>query len=346
MTTQGQLAPHTLQPRVQQAPAQQMPVQQVAQFVQAMPQQVQPQVAAAVQRPGVFPHAPQQQVAAPQTVQQAQQLPQTQQGRPSFWDPDLHIPGEGQRTGCTVFLFGPLGSIKTTWAGSWPSPVFLSAGVEGGDDALSMLPSLLNLPKPPVYQITSTKMMRDKVEYICRMYQQYGWKTVVIDSLTFYFDIYIREVIMRYQDLGKAPQMQKQDWGFLEAHIVKELAQRLHGTALNVIWIALQRELWSAPDRAGERHMTGLAPMLQGAAKSKLPAMCKLVIHADKQMVPGNGGMVARPIYHTAPTLLTKDWVRHKYGNAFSEGTLVDPDCGTWPTFRAIDSRIGQFIYK
>lgn len=268
------------------------------------------------------------------------------QQQPQIWDPDLHIPGQSQITqGVSIFLFGGIGTIKTTWAGSWPSPVFLSAGQEGGDDSLAMLPSVLGIKTPPVYQIDSTKMMRDKVDYICRTYEQYGWKTVVIDSISFYTDIYIREVIEIYQNKGDNPQMHQRDWGFLEAHICKEIAQKLHGTKLNVIWIALANEKWSSPDRRGERHLEGVIPMMQGQSKTKLPAMCKMVLFADKQMVPSAEGLVSRPVFHTSPTLMAKD-VRHKYGNAFPEGVLTDPQCGTWPTFRAIDERIGQFIYK
>lgn len=61
-----------------------------------------------------------------------------------IWDKDLMIPGQADiGHGVTVFLYGPPGTIKTTWAGSWPNPVFLSAGAEGGDDSLAMLPSIL-----------------------------------------------------------------------------------------------------------------------------------------------------------------------------------------------------------
>lgn len=273
--------------------------------------------------------------------------PQPAAQQPQIWDPDLVIPGQSAPNhGVTVFLFGGVGTIKTTWAGTWPSPVFLSAGQEGGDDSLALLPRLYGIDTPPIYHIDSTKKMRDKVEYICRTYQQYGWKTVVIDSTTFYMDIYIREVINVYQNKGMPPQMQQRDWGFLEAHLCKELAQRLHETKLNVIWISLQKEKWSRPDKQGETFLEGVAPAMQGTAGVKLPAMCKFIIYADKQLVPdGTGKMVSRPIFRTAPTLQAKD-VRHKYGDLFPEGHLVDPEFGSWPTFRAMDSRIGQFIYK
>lgn len=265
------------------------------------------------------------------------------------WDPDLYVPGQTPRKqGVTVFLFGLLGTIKTTWAGTWPSPVFLSAGQEGGDDSLELLPTLWGVQPPPVYHIHSTAQMRQKVNYIAQSHALYGWKTVVIDSVSFYMDIYMREVILAYQRAGKDPQMQQRDWGFLENHICKELAQTLHSTPLNVIWISLAKEKYSKKDRQGDSFVEGVVPMMSGAAGTKLPAMCKMVIYADKQLAMAADGtkMVPQPIYRTSPTELTKDLVRHKYGNTFSEGHLVDPEFGTWPTFRAIDSKIGQFIYK
>ena len=178
------------------------------------------------------------------------------------------------------------------------------------------------------------------------MHQQYGWKTVVIDSVSMYMDIYIREVIEILMRNKKDPQMAPRDWGFLEAHICKEIAQKLHGTKLNVIWISLVKEKYGPADKSGERQLLTLAPMMQGATAIKLPAMCKMVIYADKQLMPSaSGAMVSTPVFHMAPTLMARD-VRHKYGNAFPEGKLTDPEYGTWPTFRAIESRIGQFIYK
>jgi hypothetical protein len=146
------------------------------------------------------------------------------------------------------------------------------------------------------------------------------------------------------KDAGKDPQMVIRDWGLLENHIMKEMAQQLHNTELNVIWIALQKEKTN-DDQAIEAVM----PFIQGKATSiKLPGMCKMIIHADKQMeadmaVPGR--MLSKPIFWTSPSRLCKD-VRHKYGNAFPEGCLMDERGGTYPTFWGVHSRIGNFIYQ
>lgn len=270
------------------------------------------------------------------------------------FDPDLYVPGtEANRSGMTVFLYGGIGTWKTTWAGQWPSPVFLSCGSEGGDDSLAMLPTLTGKPVPPVYRITSMSALAQKVDFITRNYDKAGWKTVVFDSLTFMADMWIAELISaRLSNSGKsskdaAAMMQTRDWGFLENFFVKDLAQTLHRTKLNVIWIALEREISeTAPN--GDVSVTGRKPMLSGSMKVKIPAMCKLVLHADKTFIsdPNNPTRrTVKPIFWTSPSFMTPD-VRHKYGNFFPEGKLVDPQHGDWPTFEAINARLGTFIYQ
>jgi len=262
-------------------------------------------------------------------------------------DKDIHFPGLTEsKEGVTVFLFGGIGSWKTSWAGQWPSPIFFSAGAEGGDDALAMLPQISNgaIQTPPVYQIRSVEMMKQKVDLICMNYKKWGIKTVVIDSLTFYSDLWVSEVIKKKLAANKEAVMVQRDWGLIENHIVKDLAQKLHNTNLNVIWIALQKDKMNADGSIVE----SVKPYVQGAAAIKLPAMCKMVIHADKQMIADTvipGRMLSKPIFWTSASMLCKD-VRHKYGNAFHEGCLIDSQGGTYPTYWGVEQRIGQFIYK
>ena len=288
---------------------------------------------------------PQQPAPALAPAPTLQQVPVLQQQQ--VIDPDLVYPGQTMiQNGLTVFLYGGIGTIKTTFAGTAPSPVFLSAGIEGGDDSLAALVSIWGINPPPVYQIVSPLMMRQKAQFIIRNYERYGWKTVVIDSVTSYMDMWIREKVMAYQKDGKDPQMQMRDWGFLEVHMMKELAQSLHATKLNVIWICLTKEKYSAPDRSGERHLEGVEPLIQGATKIKLPSLCKMVIFADKKLMPiAGGGVQSTPVFHTAPTLHAKD-PRHKYGNTFPEGKLVTQQYGEWPVWQALEERIGHYIYK
>lgn len=273
------------------------------------------------------------------------------------FDPDLYYPGlTPGKLGVSVFLFGEIGTLKTTWACLWPSPVFLSVGLEGGDTSIAAAAKIYGIPTPPVYQITSTRTMVDKVEKICKNYKQWGIKTVVIDSATFYADLWISELIQGrvegnerrtgrkgFNVENSVAGMEQRDWGFLETHMMKELAARLHGTELNVIWTALEKRVMDT-----QGTVTDIIPYLQGACATKLPGACSLVIYAERNLVPDPnvaGRFNASPTFWTSPGGKCKR-IRHRFGNEFPEGKLIDPEFGTWPTFRAVDARIGQHIYK
>lgn len=272
-------------------------------------------------------------------------------------DPDLHYPGDAVKQGITVFLFGAPGTWKTTWAGQWPRPVFLSVGVEGGDDALVMLPSLYGVPVPPVYQVNTTQMMKKKVEYIASNYQRLGINTVVIDSITYYIDLWISQLMdirfndpkirRKFEESGiDASAMSFREWGLLAMHI-RDLAMTLHRTSLNVIWIALEREIKGKDQGDMSSRIVGVEPFIRGEAYVKLPGMCKMIIHAHKDLkadpkVPGR--MMVQPVYYTSPNWQTK-LLRHKYGNAFPEGKLIGADGSDAPSFASIWNRIGKFVY-
>lgn len=300
-------------------------------------------------------------VSGNNAVQQAQALHQTavanpaQYGMSRIMDPDLHYPGQSVKEGLTVFLYGGLGTRKTTWAGLWPKPLFLSIGPEGGDDSLAMLPSLYGIPTPPVFRIRSVSHMVEKIDQISKHYIEWDINTVVVDSTTYYLDMWTYDLLkQRYpgmslsklEEAGMAAAMVQRDWGLLATH-TKDIAMKLHGTKLNVIWIALEKpEKISSPN--GETRVVALNPFIRGEASVKIPGLCKMIIHAMRVMKPNPMNpmtMITSPVFYTAPTPLTKDYVRHKFGNAFPEGVLTDSQYGDMPTFRAIYERIGNFVY-
>ena len=119
-----------------------------------------------------------------------------------YQDPDLHYPGQGEtKQGVSVFLFGGVGTWKTTFAGTFPKPLFLSVGPEGGDDALAMLPELYGIQVPPTYHVTSPDMMLKKVDRIIKDYVAMGINTVIVDSITYYVDMWVAQLMeLRYKD--------------------------------------------------------------------------------------------------------------------------------------------------
>lgn len=352
---------------VNQQPVQQaMPMQQ-QQLAQYQQQQVQQQTQQPVQQQRSpyeqyqdMASSPVQEALVNSTVQAItgdQAAANAAANQVRYDDPDLHYPGDKVRQGITVFLFGAPGTWKTTWAGQWPKPVFLSVGVEGGDDALVMLPSLYGVPVPPVYQVNTTQMMKKKIEYIASNYSRLGINTVVIDSITYYIDLWISQLMeirfndpkirRKFEESGiDASAMSYREWGMLAMHI-RDLAMTLHRTSLNVIWIALEREIKGKDQGDMGSRIVGVEPFIRGEAYVKLPGMCKMIIHAHKDLkadpkVPGR--MMVQPVYYTSPNWQTK-LLRHKYGNAFPEGKLVSADGSDAPTFMSIWNRIGKFVY-
>jgi hypothetical protein len=279
-----------------------------------------------------------------------------QQGQ--YQDADLAFPGsDAIRRGVTMLLFGGIGTWKTSFAGCWPKPIFLSVGVEGGDDALAMLPELYGIQPPPVYQITSAEMMLEKITRIVRDYKTMDVNTVVIDSITLYQDMWISQLMERKyannervqkkvkESGGGAAIMEMQDWGLLEMH-VRDMVVRLHNTGLNVLWLALEKENIKTDPNSGARNIVGVNPAIRGGMNGKLCAMSKMVVWASKKqmILPGTTQMQTIPQYYTSPTPLAPI-LRHKYGLRFGNGMIADPDYGTKPTFKAVWDQIADFIY-
>jgi len=273
-------------------------------------------------------------------------------------DPDIFYPGQGVvKQGITMFLYGGWGTWKTSFAGTFPKPVFLSVGTEGGDDALGLLPELYNIATPPTYHISGAAMMKQKVEYIAANYKALDYNTVVVDSIGFYTDLWVAELMdMRYRDPkirarieatgGAATIMDMRDWGVLAMHL-RDLAVRLHNTSMNIIWIAGAKEVKEHNSQQGSTRVVAVEPLLQGQMAVKLPGMCKMIVYAASELVPDPnvpGRNKILPTFYTSPNYLARV-VRHKYGNAFPEGRIADPDYYNLPTFRVFYERVGKYMY-
>src|SRR3970040_477508 len=113
-----------------------------------------------------------------------------------------------------VFVYGAPRCWKTTFASTFPNPLFLSAGNEGGDTTLQFVPNNCR-----VQRIDSVKDMMDIVPYVKANWQSLGIKTLVIDSITYYSDIVIHEIL--FDGNKRRVAMDPKDWGTLDSHIQK-----------------------------------------------------------------------------------------------------------------------------
>jgi hypothetical protein len=270
--------------------------------------------------------------------------------------PELYIPGQSDHhgRGVTVFLQGRPGTRKTTFAGMWPNPVFLSMKADGGERVLSFMPHFYGIDTPPVFGIGSCQEFVDALNIVATQHQQYGWATVVIDTLSTYVDMFIDFIITKrrasFTAQGKTREaveamMEQRDWGYLENHLVKDIAGRLHTTGLNVIWITHVKE--KTTQGANGPIVHSVDPAISGSSARKLPAICQLMIHADVSDVPSldGRGLVNQYRYYTAPTHLCKN-IRHRFGPAWPKGELLDPATGEpGPHYADVYQWAHQYVY-
>lgn len=234
-------------------------------------------------------------------------------------------PATAHGTPLRAFVYGALGRWKTSFAGSFPRPLFLSAGQEGGDRTLQVFPDV------DAIRIATRKDMEEAVRLLQTQHRQRGWRTVVIDAVTFYMDIVIAE--LTGADKGAPRQMEQRDWGALEVHMLKWLMPTLHALPMHVVWIALEKLV-----KSESGAIVKIEPLLQGATSSKLPACCDIIFYADTELiVPPNGQGLPHTVcvMRTVPT--GKTFARQRFWGAFPEGFVH-------PYFSHITARIGPQI--
>ena len=266
-------------------------------------------------------------------------------------------------------------SWKSTWAAQWPGVVFLSIASEGGDDSVKPAsfgpvmqrlisnskmpecPPTFNTVAPHIFPVRSTQEFKQYVKDIIMNYRAWGVCTVVVDSLTYLIDLWIRELIMHktQADANWMRQVKKRggeflgppEWGLLNMFLAQTRVD-LGNLGLNVIWTTLQQDKYRTdPNNMQDQTLIEVLPMITGRNKITLPGACKLHIWAEKQWVADDsnfGRQRVEPIYWTSSTTIAR-WVRHRYGLKFAQGKLIDPEYGTLPTFRAVWAELQPYIY-
>jgi len=218
-----------------------------------------------------------------------------------------------------TFVYGPLRSGKTTFASTFPKAVFLTAGNEGGDTTLRFC-------NVDIIQINSSTDMKEAIQVVRTQHAKYGWRTVVVDSLTYYSDLFIQELTKN----GDKPMMQR-DWGMLDLHLQKWLLPTLRSLPMHVVWIALEEG-----DKGPDGQVVGYKPMLYGKTASKLPGACDLIVRSQVQTSRDTSGkLVSQFMLRT----ITMDGAPAggRFGPAFADGLIP-------AHFGVIAQRIGPYI--
>jgi hypothetical protein len=229
---------------------------------------------------------------------------------------DLTVPGLHN------FLANDIVVHNTRWAGSWPRPLFLSDATEGGWTTIeSMDESAYWEPDvPPIVWAIETAQDMSKMIMDARPLIAAGRvQTIVLDSITFYGDLYLNHLL----SLTAAKGDQRQVYGLFANHL-RDLRERLHGLGVNVVWLALAK----APDADTP---TG-GPMITGQSGQKLPAACDYVFYHRSAQVPGQPGKIAWEVR-------TKRYGGYQAGGR-DEGRLPDPLPDT--TYRSLISCLAK----
>jgi hypothetical protein len=219
----------------------------------------------------------------------------------------------------TFLIYGDSRSGKTTLAASFPRPLFLADASEGGWDSIANMTDdqyFEPTVKPLVWAIEKMNDMAEARAKALPLIQAGRVKTIVIDSISFYADLYLNYLIalQTKRDTRAA-------YGDLGLHL-RDLRVQLHGLGCNVVWLALARS--PEPDDPMGR------PMIPGQQADKLMAGCHYIMYARHYQERKNG-VLAPSVYE----LRTQRYAGFAAGNrlgAFAND-LPDPFIGNYATF-------------
>jgi hypothetical protein len=171
----------------------------------------------------------------------------------------------------TFCVYGPTGSGKTTFAGSFPRPVFLSEMTESGYESLRGI-SDEGLFEPGVQPIIlGIEKMNDMNlarEALTPHIASGMVQTVVIDSLTFYADLYLNYLFAIFTNNNLKA------YGALGQHL-QDLRVKTHGMGCNVVSLCL-------PQDPNEDVPNGL-PSIPGKQASKFGAGCDFLLYTQHE---------------------------------------------------------------
>ena len=163
-------------------------------------------------------------------------------------------------TRTTVLSYGPMRSGKTRWAATWPRPLFLSDNTESGWTTIKNMPDELFFEpgrRPKVWAIEQAVDMMAAISKIDPLIRRGEVQTVVVDSLTFYAQLYL-SFLEATTSRGSKQADGRQIYGNLQTHL-RALRVQLHALPVNVVWICLdvppgEDDPMGRPDLPGSKN--------------------------------------------------------------------------------------------
>ena len=234
---------------------------------------------------------------------------------------DLSQPNPKRRI--TALSYGASRSGKTRFAGTWPRPLFLSDASEGGWETLrTMADEDLYEPgkRPDVWALHSARDMLQALDQLEIDVRAGKYRTIVVDSLTFYADSYFA-ALEQAQVAGDKKRDPRQLYGDLASHL-RYLMIRVHNLPCNVLWLCLDKP---------PTETTPGGPLLAGQSADKAPARCDYYLYHRSTTV--GQGLVFE--------VRTKRFGGYPAGGR-DGGALPDP---MEPTFRSLEEALGLMAH-
>lgn len=167
----------------------------------------------------------------------------------------------------TMLDYGHTGSGKTEFAATWPRPVFLGENSESGWTTITSMPEEKFFEPGVVPIVWGIEEPKDMIECLTQKLpaavKAGQCKTVVIDSLTFYGDLFL--AFLEEQAKSNPKEQGLAVFGKYLKHI-RHLMSTMHQLPVNILWLCLAKE-------PGEGEQQG-GIMLTGQSAKIAPARC------------------------------------------------------------------------
>jgi hypothetical protein len=238
--------------------------------------------------------------------------------------------GEGDYFGWTLdgdgrFLLGDFTvTHNTTWAATFPRPLFFSDISEHGYEALMeenwnselFEPDVL----PIVWGINKQSDMAECIEKAKPLIASGRVRTIVIDSISFYADLYLNMILMAQEKTDM-----RQGYGKLGIHL-RNARITVHDLNVNVVWLALAKH--PDHDEQGKLKFKG-RPMIPGEQADKFMAGVDFTFHFRFEK--------PQPTQPGRFEMRTKEYASYIAGNRLGKRAqlLPDPMIGTYSSMMA-----------
>jgi hypothetical protein len=256
----------------------------------------------------------------------------------------------------TFLTYGNSRTGKTTWAASFPRPVFFSDVSEGGWDSIAnMEDDQLFEPgvKPLVWGIEEMGDMAAARAKALPLIASGRIQTIVIDSLSFYSDLFLNFLVglQTKKDMRSA-------YGDLGNHL-RDLRVKTHSLGVNVVWLCLAQHPSDdvpigrpmIPGQQGDKFMAGVHYIFhsrvdqQKAGQTLLPAVYEMRTQKFQGYIAGNrlGSLAANlpdPLIGNYETLIAQlgfdaDKIRQSLPKLQAPGRVIVPATPAAPIVQA-----------